>query len=80
MKLQRRDSYQPRESVDHSKRWMRGAERSIVGGRISGGVPEGLLDKSVRIVWRGRVGSQESICWSRLVSEFYTNVHICINL
>jgi hypothetical protein len=78
MKDQRRDSYQPRERGDHSKRWIRIGEGSMEGG---GGVlaarsrkasvdvwgePSGGReavsgeDRMVRIVWRGRSGSQES--------------------
>ena len=61
MKLQRSDSYQPKERVDHSKRWIRGGEGSMPAGRILGGVSFGVLERSVRIVCRGREGSQESI-------------------
>lgn len=63
MKLQRRDSYQPRERGDHSKRWIRGGEGSMPEGRVLGGVSFGVLDRRVRIVWSGREGSHESIYW-----------------
>lgn len=60
MAPQRRDSYQPRESGVHSKEEMRGGEGSMGGGRDGGGVG---VEISVRMVCRGRVGSQDSICW-----------------
>ena len=64
MKLHSRDSYQPRLSGDHSKRRTRGGEGSIREGREGGGVVEdgGTVDRSVRSVWSGRVGSQVSTC------------------
>ena len=56
------DSYQPSESGDHSKLWMRGGAGSMVGGREDGGSVVGLAARRVRMVCRGREGSQVSIC------------------
>lgn len=61
MKPQSKDSYQPRESDVHSKRWTRGGVGSRLGGNSSGGEGD---DRSVRIVCKGSVGSQESIQWA----------------
>lgn len=61
MKPQRRDSYQPRESGVHSKRWTRGGVGSSPGGIERGGDEE---ESRVSMVCRGRVGSQESIQWA----------------
>ena len=61
MKPQSRDSYQPRESDVHSKRWIRGGLESKPGGKCLGG--DGG-ESSVNIVCKGRVGSQESIHWA----------------
>ena len=58
MKPHSSDSYQPRERGVHSKRWRRGGEGSMVWGSVDGG--EGK-ERRVRIVWRGREGSQVSI-------------------
>lgn len=58
MKPQRRDSYQPRESGVHSNRWTRGGVGSRPGGISLGGEGD---DRSVKMVCKGRVGSQESI-------------------
>lgn len=60
-KLHSRDSYQPRESGDHSKRWIRGGEGSMVVGKDFGGALLGALERSVRMVCSGRDGSHESI-------------------
>ena len=57
---QSRDSYQPSDRGVHSKDEMRGEEGSMWGGRVGGGGVE--VEISVRMVWRGRVGSQDSIC------------------
>ena len=61
IKDQRSDSYQPSESGDHSKRWIRGGEGSICGGMALGGVLDDVLERKVSTVWRGSDGSQESI-------------------
>ena len=61
MKPQSRDSYQPRESEVHSKRWILAGLGSRPGGNCLGGDEN---DKSVRIVCNGKVGSQESIHWA----------------
>jgi hypothetical protein len=76
MKLQRRDSYQPRERGDHSKYWILIGEGSTVNGdlrivrRVWGvGVSVGDWDRircerwvrSVRRVCSGSSGSQDSI-------------------
>ena len=61
MKPQSKDSYQPRESDVHSKRWIRGGLGSNPGGNCLGG--EGN-ERSVKMVCKGRVGSQESIQWA----------------
>ncbi len=58
MKPQSRDSYQPRESDVHSKRWIRGGLESKPGGSCLGGEGD---ERSVRTVCNGRVGSHESI-------------------
>ena len=58
MKPQSKDSYHPRLSGVHSKRWTLGGEGSIVEGRLFGGVEE---ERRVSTVWSGRVGSQLSI-------------------
>ena len=58
MKPHSRDSYHPRESGVHSKRWTRGGLGSRPGGNCLGG--EGH-DRRVSIVCNGSVGSQESI-------------------
>jgi hypothetical protein len=76
-KPQRRDSYQPRERGDHSKEWTRMGLGSMLRTSVArmvaradwvsvGALPvEGSLgvssEMSVRMVWRGRVGSQDSI-------------------
>ena len=64
MKLQSKDSYQPRERGDHSKRWIRGGEGSMDEGSVLGGVVVSVLERRVSIVCKGREGSQESICIS----------------
>ena len=61
MKPQSKDSYHPRESDVHSKRWVRGGLGSRPGGNCLGG--EGV-ERRVRIVCKGKVGSQESIQWA----------------
>ena len=61
MKPQSRDSYQPRESDVHSKRWVRGGLGSRPGGKYLGGEGDA---RSVRMVCNGRIGSQESIQWA----------------
>ena len=74
MKLQSKDSYQPRESGDHSKRWMRAGDGSMEEGRFVGGVVVSVLERRVSIVWRGRVCSHEStlrILAVRSISEFH---------
>ncbi len=58
MKPHRRDSYQPRLSGDHSKKWVRGGVGSIVDGSFLGGDRE---ESRLRMVWRGKLGSQLSI-------------------
>ena len=61
MKPQSSDSYQPRESGVHSNRCTRGGLGSRSrGSSLSGGGDE----RSVRMVCKGRVGSQESIQWA----------------
>ena len=50
MKLQSRDSYQPSERGDHSKRCIRGGEVSMVEGSVFGAVVLDVLDRRVRIV------------------------------
>ena len=55
------DSYQPRESGDHSKLWMRGGDGSMPWGRDGGGVVDGLAAIIVMIVCSGSEGSHESI-------------------
>ena len=57
IKPQRRDSYQPRLMVVHSKECTRGGEASIASGRSGGGFE---YDRRVRTVCRGRFGSQVS--------------------
>ena len=61
MKPQSKDSYQPSESGVHSKRWTRGGLGSRPRGSSLGG--EGN-ERIVRMVCKGRVGSQESIQWA----------------
>ena len=60
MKLQSSDSYQPRERGDHSKRWIRGGDGSMEEGSSLGGVVVSVLERRVRMVWRGRECSHES--------------------
>ena len=61
MKPHSRDSYHPRESGVHSKRWTRGGLGSRPGGNSFGGEGD---DRIVSIVCNGSVGSQESIQWA----------------
>lgn len=64
MKPHNNDSYQPRDMGVQEKRCTRGGEGSIVDGSDFGGMLVEMLDddaRSVRMVCRGRLGSQDSI-------------------
>lgn len=64
MKPHSRDSYQPSERGVQEKRCTRGGVGSIADGRLSGSTPVVLWENesiNVRVVCKGKVGSQESI-------------------
>lgn len=53
---------------------MHGGEGSIWAGRVDGGVGG---EMRVRMVWRGRDGSQESICFGMKIIFSFVGGYAC---